>query len=434
MAKELKAIECPKCGSTRKVELKPDYFKCGNCDTEYFLDNDDITINHNINYRDTTPVSHNLTPKAMRIIFAVVIFFIIAGYALSLLFSRHTQTSELPLVQNTETFRWVSKDAIPFENSAGSLVIAILGRREYDDDEQKQRTGMYAAFYDALSEKLLIEQRLDQPSEDHMDSFQFSIFQNGDIYAIANKSTLYKIDKVNTKLNKVQGDFFSRHEDLAAGIAQVEFISRDWGDGLKVMTNDGKSRSFFPIEDRVYTEKQRYAAEDALETRNPSAKTRTYALFSERSDDFPDEKVKLFVYRQKDNRGGPNDRPFFQKREYNDFYGKTIISDIRQGQDLVISYKDLTPDRLYFSPDVLYTDSQYVVIMYSATAAQDANLSVQCLDINNGRIIFTLPVGKEKGLNDVAYRFKDGFVLENYNTMFITDMKGKITKEFKLTQ
>ena len=47
MAKNIKAIKCPNCGSVKKTEIKPDYFVCTSCDTEYFLDNDDINVNIN---------------------------------------------------------------------------------------------------------------------------------------------------------------------------------------------------------------------------------------------------------------------------------------------------------------------------------------------------------------------------------------------------
>lgn len=45
MAKQIKTIKCPQCGSVRKTEIKPDYFRCDGCTTEYFLDNDDINVN-----------------------------------------------------------------------------------------------------------------------------------------------------------------------------------------------------------------------------------------------------------------------------------------------------------------------------------------------------------------------------------------------------
>ena len=59
MAKEIKAIKCPQCGSTAKTEIKPDVYRCVNCQTEYYLDDDDITVNynhnHNYSYANSNP-------------------------------------------------------------------------------------------------------------------------------------------------------------------------------------------------------------------------------------------------------------------------------------------------------------------------------------------------------------------------------------------
>lgn len=435
MSKEIKPIQCPKCGSTKKLEIRPEYFKCQNCDTEYYLDNDDININHNVNYNHNTPPVAPVNRRLVTIIIAVVVFFLLIGIILPLIFSTNsskTTGAEIPINIPNDAYRWSDREVIAFENQAGKLVIAIMGYREYEDDDKKQETGNYIIFYDALNGKELNKQRLTELPQESLNNAAFSKFDNGDIYAIGNKSILYKIDKVNTRLIKVPADFFARHEELASGIAQLEFIGSEWGDGLKLVTNDGKRRIFFPIADKVYTEKSTYAAEKTLAIKTPGAKTKTYFLFSEKSDDFPDEPIKLMMYTQKDNLGGPNTRPFFQKKDYTFFYGRKVISDFRQGGDYVIRYKDLTPGRLYFSPSILYFDNQYVLIMFNATAAGSSNVSVQCLSVPDGRIVFTMPVPKGRSIDNVAYRYKNGFVLETYESMFTIGMNGKIINEFKI--
>ena len=45
MSKQLKVIECPKCGSTQNTEVRPGYYRCKDCNTAYFLDDDDINYN-----------------------------------------------------------------------------------------------------------------------------------------------------------------------------------------------------------------------------------------------------------------------------------------------------------------------------------------------------------------------------------------------------
>jgi len=435
MPKEIKAIQCPKCGSTQQEELRPEYFRCQNCDTEYILDDDDININHNISYSSGIESATTSPQKIIMTIVVLVIFIALAGIILPLLFSSKradSNSTHLPISVDSNAYRWGDREVIAFENRADNLIIAIIGYREYEFDENKQKTANYIAFYDANTGKELSKQRLVKLPQERLNNAAFRRFQNGDIYAIGNQSLLYKIDQINTRLVDVPDDFFSRHEELAAGIAQIEFIGSEWGDGLKLVTNDGKNRSFFPIADKVFTEKSSYTAEKALAIKEPGAKTRTYFLFSELSDDFPDESIKLIMYTQKDNKGGPNTRPFFQKKDYTFFYGKKVISDFRQGADYVISYKDLTPGRSYFTPQILYYDDQHVLIMFKATAAASSNTIIQCLSVPDGKIIFTMPVDKTKSIDHKAYRYKNGFVLETYEAMYITDMKGKIIKEFKI--
>ncbi len=370
------------------------------------------------------------------IIIVVVVLFILSGIMLPRLFrsSPRAAASGIGVTANGEAYRWSDKEVTVFENKAGTLVIAVIGHREYEDDENKQQTGNYMAFYDALNGKELGRQRLTGIAQDRLNDADFSLFQNGDIYAIVNKSLLYKIDKVNTRLVPVPADFFTHQEELAAGIAQVEFIGPEWGDGLKLVTNDGKNRTYFPIADKVFTDKSRYAAEKTLAVKEPGAKTRTYFLFSEPSDDFPDEPIRLMMYTQKDNQGGPNTRPFFQKRDYSFLYNKKTISDFRQGGDYVLSYRDLTPGRAYFSPEVLYSDNEYVLIQSKANAASTANTLVQCLSVPGGRLVFTLPVDKEHPVDHIAYRYSHGFVLKTYESVLVIDSSGKQIKEFKIMQ
>ncbi|MEO8255300.1 MAG: hypothetical protein ABI554_13045, partial [Flavobacterium sp.] len=60
MAKTIKAIICPNCGSNQKTEIKPDYFVCESCKTEYYLDSDDIHIIHTNNTSYGTPIPNQI--------------------------------------------------------------------------------------------------------------------------------------------------------------------------------------------------------------------------------------------------------------------------------------------------------------------------------------------------------------------------------------
>ena len=85
MAKEIKAIKCPQCGSTAKTEIKPNDYPCINCQTEYYLDDDDITVNynHNYSYANANPAlgaqKTKLVIAIAAIVFVILTISILAG-------------------------------------------------------------------------------------------------------------------------------------------------------------------------------------------------------------------------------------------------------------------------------------------------------------------------------------------------------------------
>jgi DNA-directed RNA polymerase subunit RPC12/RpoP len=96
MAKNIKAIKCPHCGSIKITTLRPDYYKCDSCGTEFFLDSDDININHNYNY----PRNNQDQYKAIRIVLFAVVGFIALMFvigALSAIFPK----SQRPIIQHS---------------------------------------------------------------------------------------------------------------------------------------------------------------------------------------------------------------------------------------------------------------------------------------------------------------------------------------------
>ena len=44
MSIKIRPIKCPNCGSEKHDQLNEKLYRCKNCGTEYFLDDDDITV------------------------------------------------------------------------------------------------------------------------------------------------------------------------------------------------------------------------------------------------------------------------------------------------------------------------------------------------------------------------------------------------------
>ena len=58
MTTKIKAVKCPQCGSEKHEKIDEKRFRCKNCSTEFYIDDDDININVNHRYEyKATPSS-----------------------------------------------------------------------------------------------------------------------------------------------------------------------------------------------------------------------------------------------------------------------------------------------------------------------------------------------------------------------------------------
>jgi len=430
MAREIKAIQCPKCGSTQKVEIRADYYRCTNCDTEYFLDDDDITITHNVNYN--TAHTGNAVKKPAAVI-GIVFLFIIIGSLLAFWLTVQSTSPSVPIVDTEKSateYSWRDHDVVAFTDENTMPVLIIFGQRDISTGDDTSKSGKYAVYYDFISGKEIKAERFEIPKAER-ENFVFKTFRNGDVYAIANSMLLYKLDKQSMSLTPVT-TLDKEHPELAAGIADYDFINDSYGDGMKLLTNDGKNYSYFPIANVVYDKDQVRKAERSLKIKDPKAKTITFYDFSQKSTSFPDEKIQLYKFTQKDNMGGPNDWTYFEWSSYYGNNGTLIKQPFRGTGELLIDYKDLTPGRLYFSPKILYYDDDYILISMNTTAGKNAKVALQCLDAKTGDIVFTYPFNEDVYLDENAIRYKNGFVAFSGMFAVAVDMKGKLVKEFKL--
>lgn len=431
MAREIKAIQCPKCGSTQKVEIRPNYYKCTNCDTEYFLDDDDITITHNVNYNHahTAPVPVKKPAQVAGIVFMIIIIVSLMTFWLTGS-SSDSPGAVLGIEKPPTEYDWRDHDVVAFTDEKGMPILLMFGQRDITSGDDKSKSGKYAVYYDFLSGKEIKVEHFNIP-EANSENFVFKTFRNGDIYAIANSMLLYKLDKRSMSLKPINS-LNKEHEELSAGIADYDFINENYGDGMKLLTNDGKNYSYYPIAKLVYNKDQVRQAEHDLEIKDTKAKTRTFYDFSSESTSFPDEKIQLYKFTQKDNMGGPNDWTYFEWSSYYDNRGVLKKQPYRGTGGFLVDFKDLTPGRLYFSPKILFYDNDYILISMNTTAAKNAKVALQCLDANTGDIVFTYLFNEDIYLDENAIRYKNGFVAFSGMFAVAVDMKGNLIKEFKL--
>ena len=438
MAKQIKAVKCPQCGSTDKTELKPDYFRCNNCNTEYFLDNEDITIHHRHHQEGfdyaPPPVTHPPSKTAKRLV-AVFLAVLIGIWTITFILQRLSSSSPAGNVfrqsAQEEEFDWFFNDKAAYISPEEKPIEVVVGERMYMGNAHETKKGVYVAFYDLQSGKELKAAKIPGISTDISGGKYTAVtFQNGDVYFIVEKTKIFKVNPASLALADVTQSLFAQHPELTSGIANAEAIYESDGEGFNLIANDGVNYYYYPLQDRLYTKDQKSAAEESLDAEKPGEPTLVKFTFSRKSDDYPEEKVQLIRYTRRDAQGGPDDEPVFGWRRNTRMNGDAEKTIFFWGRGVVRTWKDFTPGRQYFEPEVLYSDKDVVLISFASTPAEKAAKSLQCLNAETGAILFTLPLSSDYYLGEVL-RYKEGFVVDNNTSMLLVSTAGKLIKEAK---
>lgn len=452
MAKEIKAIKCPNCGSVNKLELKPDFYKCTSCQTEYFLDDNDVNINYNHNFNNGNQFTdHSKTIKIVAIVIGCIIGFFVLMSVLIGVFSSSKKSSN-----NYSTYSAPAKTEEEIDKgfhasrytsftflvpSSKQPVVIFLENRRYNDRSNETKNGTYLAYYTPLKKELLAETKMSDESLSSSD-IKIRTFSDGNIYIVNNKTSLLKLNKENFKTEDVGKKFFEANTELQVGVATIEFVYEQNGDGLVLLTNDGKKRYYYPLIQKLYTEDSYRKASYGFDTLLPSATTKTIYTFSSQSSEYPEEKLQLMRVNYKDNGAGPKNTNF-NLRWWKDYgrsgiftggepYRKVLISAYGMQSSRVLSIKDITPERLYFSPSVLLDEDQTLIIQFKGDANVKSPYKLQKINQQSGAIEWTTSPPADMEI-ETLIKYKDGFAgTTNNDEIILLDNKGNITSTYKL--
>lgn len=451
MAKNIKALKCPHCGSVKKQAIKEDHYLCNNCGTEYYLDNDDININIKHNYNRPNTWQWNDSNKKNLVILFVFVAAIILVPLFVNLFNNTNQTVINPVIPETpkekeKGYRDYVSDFIFNSNQAKDNVIILMRMQRRFDNRDLQKVQSFIRFYDWNTGKVLSDIQMKNWSEGNY--LRFRTFDNGKTYIIPDKiNRVYEANFDKQTITDVTEELFNNVPEFSSGIATMEFFYVNEGDGFKIMTNDGKEFFYFPGPDLIFKD---YSAVRKINkgknTLKPNAVEVPKYIFSIKSSDYPDEKIQLLKYWYRYNLGYPYERPYRLqwKKEYQypkgsgifigTFpYKKKLFTDTR-----IRKFIDLTPDRLYFDPKIEYQDSTNLIISGFPNANPESNRIIQKIDTNDGKVLWSFnahPEGKYR-LDDELIPFKGGIIMHLFltnsssnNRIVQLDQTGKIVKE-----
>jgi len=440
MATNIKAIKCPQCGSTRQTGIRANYYRCNSCGTEFFIDNEnDITVNHKFDVPNHAPQLKTVGIIVAAVIGSVFLLSILS----SLLFSHKTKSNSYgaytsaPAAPKEKTFKWDRTETFCFESANKQTIIVVVGTK--DDDSRSDSKNILAGFYDAASGKEITKQELNILTKRFDADIKFRRFETGEIYCIINKKKLLTLDRQYVKIDEMPTDF-KDIPDLESGIAQIEFVSDAYGDGFKILTNDGKERYYYPIIRKVYNKDQFYTANKGFATIPAQSPVKTAFTFSRKSFDYPEEKIQLIKYKYKSAIGYPRDSYGFEWRKdyggagiFTDAspYKKRLINDWQMQSARMISFSNFTPGRLYFNSKVLAYNDEVVIIAFRPSAAEDAPYSIQALDANTAQVLWTTPVEDKIYLYDDNSITGSGYYISGNSYDLFVDKNGKIIRKFK---
>lgn len=419
MAKQIKVIKCPNCGSVQKTEIKPEHYRCDNCQTEYFLDNDDINIHIHHQNRPTKPINvftHNPTLKIVLASIGVIVLVTV----FTLLFKRQSDNppsqNRVSQVQNTPSSSGVNSP--PTTAKITEVPKKFHTQYEYcstiiDKDKAYILTledhsyayndhHFFFTIYDLTSNKSIKEYPIDKLSTDKFGQVKWSYldFSNDKTYFVANNNTIFLLDKINAKLDNITPSLLHNHPDYQTGLASVTISQTTSGNAFHILTNDGKKIYYYPLIDEVYVDNYDFQMLKNRPKRAPDD-TREHTTYDFANRYGEDNKLIKFTYVSYDgkphlsirsaNVGDEKLTEYGKHTDSNTAYDIVIDSAYRHNKLVtVMNHKNLTPNRLYFDPSILYSDNHILIIKTKANAAPGANYNYQQIDIEHGKVIWTL--------------------------------------------
>ena len=362
MAKTIRPIRCPNCGSPDKTTLGPDLFRCAACQTEYYLDTDDVTVTVRHQYVGPPVVPPARSPALRYWVAGLLLFAAVACLTWLAVLGRRPGYAGTAQVMAKPIFYPTHYGYVDAARQPVYVTLRTEAPRWGSDS-----LTLYADFFDPRTGRLRREQELEplgRRADDH--SYIWHTFPNGQVYLLGNQH-LYRVGFNPDRLLDVTTTLLADFAPASSGVAQIT-IDTD-KEALRVLTNDGQTVYYLPVTGRVF------ADVDVFQQAAQAAQAPPYFTLQQEYRDFPvgNAPYQLLRYR-------PGAAPL-----------------------------DLTNGRRFFEPRVLYQAADALLIDVAPTAKPNTPHLVQRLDVATGRVLWSHP---STGYDfQETMRTADGFAL-----------------------
>lgn len=417
MAKKIKAIKCPQCGSTKQKRIDEEHFECLNCGSGYLLDTDDITINHNYNYNNTNIPPATVNKKALGI-FVVILFFGFLGLLVSGMFSKKDNVATVFTSKTT----WQNGTASQvFTDKNNVIKMFIVGNIGSNSNREKSNK-LYWSVYNVSSGKTEQLNLFTDISEDiNLGDITLKPLNDGSIYFVFKKTKAYRYDISKNTFVYMNTDLEQTIDKLKTGIGSIE-INQSYN-SLDIVSNTGAKISYFPL-----TKLQMQHPDNGNAMPNAVLQTR-YAV----SNSNPNYLIQYKAMLQSGYQA-------FTKPVFNITFNEkeepvnASISNQDAEKAFVKNHVILPTKNRMHKLIVLGNNNDNVAIAYKENISEGEKYIIQLLD-NKGNEKWNLKtnLGFIDNSNNVLSAKNELFVTAN-NTFYLIDTNGKITKTINLEE
>lgn len=420
MAKKIKAIKCPQCGSTKQKRIDEEHFECLNCGSGYLLDTDDITINHNYNYNTPKIPAAPVNKKAVGI-FIAILFFGFVWLMVSGMFSKKDSIATAFTNKITWQNETVSQVFTDKNNVIKLFIVGNIGSntRSYNDKENKK---LYWSVYNVASGKTEQLNVFTDISETiSLGDITLKPLNDGSIYFVFKKTKVYRYDISENSFVHMNNDLEQTIDKLKTGIASIE-INQSYN-CLDIVSNTGAKISYFPSTkiQMQYPDKGTTMPNAVLQTK--------YAV----SNSNPNYLIQYQAMQQ-------SGYPAFTKPVFNITFNEkeepvnATISNQDAEKAFIKSHSILPIKNRMHKLIVLGNNNDNVAVAYKENISEGEKYIIQLLD-NKGSVKWNLKTnfGLIDHTNNALSAKNELFVTAN-KTFYLIDTDGKITKTINLEE
>ena len=408
MAKQIRTIKCPQCGSIKKTDIKKDTYKCGSCDATYFLDNDDVTINvvEQNPYRNySSPViSKN---KVTGIFIVIALFIIIPFVVLRILIP--SGRSETVFSDTSSKFYGTIKKVMLVEDISSDKPQAYFIDSRMNHNHC-QDIGCFLVLYDIIGQKVIKEVEIADKSKR---SPLYDIRKQFDAWYISENindaNRVLKLSPAAFELEDFGEKLAGRFTELSAGIANIK--PEHYIDAFKLMTNDGDEYVYSPYSDKLYKDEREIRADKGIQQHAAFfyGFTQIKTSYCERG-----KQIQLLQLQARSQNK--------KLKAYKLEWGYKCELEALWFNGSYSFAKDVTPDRKYFgtnntgikvdAPQVLYWNDKAVFAKLKASANPAAAFNLQSIDIETGSLNWSLETTWNEEVEVLDFQeYKDFYIL-----------------------